>query len=334
LVLVHELGHWFAARMVDFRVVEMIAGPIRCQVSESGSLKLSFNRDRRFFLAGQVRARPRSGKRLLPKAICMLAAGPATHPLIALLAGGLYWAGWPWQPRVLGAPLFTIALYSATRTFLGLLPVSHPRTALASDARQILGLLRREPSFVVPWLRACVMDNVFAHRRPREWGLLAKEWLDITESEIADGRGVLFLLILALDQNDFESARTLLARGLERRTRFEPPVQHDLLVQAAAFHALFDNDLARAQSEYDAISSITQITSYRMIAQAALLLARGDREASKQTLDGWLRSLEAIPQGALYRLGNEWIIDRLTGVNANANASEVAQGSGQPSPLP
>jgi hypothetical protein len=296
VVVIHELGHAAAARMIGNRiyVIAFGAGPAFA-AWRFGELQITFGQDlmRGYICSYPVSAQPRWRTSLY------CAAGAAANVAAALITAAALSAA----PPVEGAaPALKIALSlgagfilsNVLTVVLTMIPrsVRMGDRTIPSDGRRLVEL----------WRRPAARDYAILHDSFRGHRLLAeKRWRDARTHLAAawDGSaaraGFLAALLHVIDQD--EGREAALACYLEHRAAVEacadpPALQHAYVWSSAAWLALRSGapsnfELADALSEralaVDASAAALQAT------RGAVLMAKGERDAGRTLLIKGLR---------------------------------------------
>lgn len=173
VLAVHEAGHLLAGRLVGFRFLLFIAGPVRV-AREGGQVRLGWNRN--LSLAGGLAATgptPDRLERLRQRTAVMVAGGPAVSLLAGLAGGALYLSaglhegGLSGPAGVLPRLAAIFALGSLAIAVVTLFP---GRTSgFLTDGSRLLQLLRGGPRAEADAALVGLMAWSMAGARPRDW---------------------------------------------------------------------------------------------------------------------------------------------------------------------
>ena len=138
-VLLHEYGHWRAARACRYRPYRVVGGVISFRLLD-GQWIVRANRDWAFLLGGAVFVQIPGAIRTRSRDFAFVAAGPFATAL-------LWWVCSALQPMLSGVPALEEfaqlnANWAAILLVTNLIPIRASPTGLGSDGYQLLALLR------------------------------------------------------------------------------------------------------------------------------------------------------------------------------------------------
>ena len=228
---VHELGHALAARAVGFDVAGVRVGPLLALATPRG-WRARFVWE--MAVGGELLSVPARPDGLRPRHAAMIAAGPAAHLLMAVVA--------------LTAALFTdaLALWFTAAT-LGLsalanLVPSRPRLGGRwTDGRWLLAWLVH-PERATQRVALGVLQRAATGARPRDWD---DRWARLAAAgprqpaDAAQVAGCLLAYAHALDRGETDRAGSLLTRAFAARHLLPAADQAALALQSAFFTARF-----------------------------------------------------------------------------------------------
>jgi hypothetical protein len=294
-VVVHELGHAAADRLLGFRVLVIRLGPLRFARASEGWL-MTVDRSQ-LSLRGPLRARvhsdPVSPDHLRVRHALGVAAGPAAGLLLAAIVGALGVRSTS-LPLVIGAAcagLFAAAELLPNR------PAGADRTW--SDGAWLLCWLR-EPERAVQRLAVGALQLAQARReRPRSWD---RRWTRLaaagaeTPSTADELRGCQLAYYAALDRGEHAEASRL-AERLYAGRNLARAAAHPLLILELAFcRARLDADLDAARRLLDEARNQVGPVPVADLgrAEAALHLAAGRPDEALATCERVLADAPAL----------------------------------------
>jgi hypothetical protein len=216
VVLIHELGHLAATRVVGFEWRHFYAGPLIVD-REANGVRVRFLWKRLLF-GGMVQAAPDSARDLRRRYLIMLAGGP--------IATALVFAVVPLLPH----GIFRSCLAAANVLAVATSWIPCYTGGYATDAKAIL-LLRRpghESNLLAAILYIAALDAQGVV--PRDWDAASVEALRTPVGSPLDGTAAVFMLAHAFDASDDDGIAAATERAL------------GLVAQATAAHrrAIFD----------------------------------------------------------------------------------------------
>jgi hypothetical protein len=227
---VHELGHAVAARAVGFDVAGLRVGPFLVAASPRGwRLRLVWE----MAVGGELLSVPSDTERLRLRHATMIAAGPAAHLLLALVA--------------LAAAVDTGALvlwFTAATLGLGALvnlAPNRPRfSSRWTDGRWLLAWLTQEDRAAQRVGLGVLQRSAASGLRPRDWD---ERWALLAASgprqlgDPAQVAGCLLAYARAVDLGQIDTAAALLARAFAARQLVPANAQASLTLESAFFTA-------------------------------------------------------------------------------------------------
>jgi hypothetical protein len=227
---VHELGHAVAARAVGFDVAGLRVGPILVTATSTGwRVRLVWE----MAVGGELLSVPVDTERLRARHATMIAAGPAAHLLMALLA--------------VAAAVYTETLvlwFTAATLGLGVLAnliPSRPRlSGRWTDGRWLLAWLAQPDRAAQRVGLGVLQRSAASGSRPREWD---ERWALLAGSgprQLGDPSqvaGCLLAYARAVDLGHLDQAAALLARAFAARHLLPANAQASLTLESAFFTA-------------------------------------------------------------------------------------------------
>jgi len=306
-IIIHEFGHWVAGTVLQQYCRRIVIGPL--ELARSGgrwAFRLVPIRH-----AGLVDFVPSTFNHFrLKRALCV-ASGPA-----ASLLGGLAFTALALQANT--SAEFWIASDCTQWSligFLGLMPFR--RGDLRSDGSLLWDLIRGGRAADETERDLLVASSYATPLCMREWPRDLIERLRSTAN--APRYDTYLAYVFYLDSREHAHARNCLAR-LTSDWRADDPAEYAL--EAAYFHALFDDDLAAAQMWLSREESSYEPWVH-LRAEAAVAWVGGDHDAA-QTKAQQARDLleRAIPCGA-YRYELDRLDDLMERSPANLDRSGI-----------
>jgi hypothetical protein len=242
-IVIHELGHFVAGRIVGFRLQSLQFGPILIAF-EFGNLRVRIQP--RMASAGLTAMHISSFSRLHYKLMCFISAGPARDLLCAVVVIVLMRAGVILDLHVSGA----FRLFAGTSLFCFVTSILPYRGRCNfSDGFRLRMLLW--PTFATR--RWYAIMGIGMHQRtgyrPRDWN---SRWLRVASSNWDNSRDALVgtwaAYVAASDRKDASEASVHLETCLGAVTTGGGLFRDILLVQAGIFQAWFRRDAHKAST--------------------------------------------------------------------------------------
>jgi len=271
-ITIHEIGHVLAGLGLGFRFSSMRVG--RLQLTRP--FRLSWSRGVGRGAAGMASLFPVGTARLGPRALGMLAAGPAAN---LATAGVIAWL--PFDEGFFSGSLLFWSVLMGTMNL-----VSFRRGTFSSDGRRILALLR-DPPQAQRWL-AVIALNAELHNGV--WPeALSSDFLAAAIAVCDDSFDTLSAHALAylvrFHQHDDAAAADALEVCLSHAGFASDPIRESLVCEAAVFQARRRGRADLAEAWLEDCPAQTAIPGVRRPADAAILEARGDRAGALQTIE-------------------------------------------------
>lgn len=293
VILAHELGHLLGGRLVGFRFLLLIVGPLLIQ-HMGGSLRVQLNRN--LGLAGGLAASAPDDDHNLPRRMLVMVAG---GPLTSLILGALALLS---LPLLSGLPALLMLLVGAISAAIGvatLIPLQSG--GFASDGARILMLLRGGPQ-VERWCVHALLARLALTNRPRD---LRQDLLARATAYGEGGFDAVSAALLgyswAIDSGLPAEAAAHLDHALRHIADFPPALQPAIRLEAAYFNAWHRGDAAAARMWLDQSAGGMLIERHtRSRVRAAVLLAEGqiaEARAEAQKGQEALRRLNPGPIG-------------------------------------
>jgi hypothetical protein len=306
-IVLHEFGHWVSGVLLQQYCRRIVIGPVEL-VRRGGRWALRFVPIRH---AGLVDFVPSTFAHFrLKRALC-IASGPA-----ASLLGGLVFTALAFQANT--STKFWIAsdcTQWALIGFLGVMPFR--RGDLRSDGSLLWDLIRGGRTADETERDLLVASSYATTLRMREWprDLIERLW----STANAPRYDAYLAYVFYLDSREHAHARDCLTR-LTSDWNADDPAEYAL--EAAYFHALFDDDLAAAEMWLSREESSYEPWVH-LRAEAAVRRAGGDRDGAHAKAQEARELLErATPCGA-YRYELDRLDDLMERSPANLERSGI-----------
>jgi len=302
-VVVHELGHVAAARVVGSRLESLRLGPIAVR-RVGDRFRVEKNRLRLRGVLGSALSIPTKEEGFERAYAVTILGGPAATIALTLLS----WAG----ARVVSPPasdaeaIASFVLWHSTfvgvfLAVMNLVPM-RLRSGMRNDGSRAWMALRARTEGAREALRFTL--NSTQGRRPRDWDRTAEALVAAAETDTRYAPEVrLAALGVALDTGDLARAGEILMRGCGI-DRPEDGLRQEFLLQEALLAALVRGDAAAARARLAEVGS-TPLREYPLLAHAAAALAEGRNDEARTLLARWKEATERSGVPGL-RVGNEW----------------------------
>lgn len=275
VIAAHELGHIAGGLIVGFRPLLFIVGPLRVERTAAGGFRRGLNRS--FAMAGGLAASAPVGMHdLRRRMIVMVAGGPIASLMLGTQCLVLYEA----TSSIGGLVAASLLITGLVSLAIGVVTLVPMRTGgFYSDGARMLRLMRAgedtEREFALLMLTSLSLGGA----RPADWDAgLVERCAGIRDGGPFEVAGRQLAYVHALDSGDVAAARVHLDAAIDMVDQLPAGGRSSLLLAAATFHALYENDAARARALLARATGQSLLTALheRMLADAALLLADGD----------------------------------------------------------
>ena len=304
VTLWHELGHALAARLVNWRLLTIAAGPLALRQTPKG-LRLARNPLSRAW-GGFVYAIPRDDRQLRRRRFVMVAGGPVASLLLALLAAvGLSASDgvgvWP-------AVTSQVALMSLAIGVLTLVP--YRSGGLTSDGGQMWQLLRGGPGVEQRLATQLLLTALVGGVRPRDLdeALVARA---LAATDPPDATTAHYLAYWhEMDRGNIAAAAAHLDYALTHRATTTPVAQAAFAAEAAYLTARHDptpNAPATAEAWLKLATPRGPADSNYRRAQAAVHLAHGRAAEALTAADDAQRLLDQAIDAGGAAAEREWL---------------------------
>ena len=289
---VHEGGHLLVSRLMGFRIMRYIVGPLMIK-AEGGSVKVGANESWEQY-PGSMLAVPESKRNLRWRDLFVLAAGPVASLALCVTSWWLIVRlAWQGEPAVLA--YFRLQLvYSLFSTLMNGAPIRS--LGKMSDGARIRMLLAGGPG-ADRWcaLKALAGESK-SGKRPREWDAeYLRQVVALPDGSFDDQGGNHLAFYSSLDRGDIEGAGKYLDRLLAISDRKFMAMQPVISADAAFYHAYYRNDPATARIYLEQIGDMLskRFRYMQMRDEAAVLLSEGKADEARARARDGLASMEA-----------------------------------------
>lgn len=322
VLLVHELGHLLAGRLVGFRAFLLIVGPMRLERQASGwSLQLNKSLGLAGGLAGSA---PMDSKDLRRRTAIMVAGGPLASFCFAALAGLalLGFDAWPPNPHIpFGDALlvFPLVTFVITSTLIGAMTLVPMQTmGMLSDGARLIQLLRDGPLAERDAAIMAIIGHSLSGVRPRDWDPQLLQAACV----LKDNSNFEFHALQCLQMHTADSGRTdeslVMLRALLPRFAKAPAMMRPALHLDAARQLALAGHLEEAREQYALANGPAVGAAYlKPAAEAAMLAAEGRTEEAAALVP----SIHQHLKQSIDRGGSLWLMDSINGLRTQAGAA-------------
>jgi Zn-dependent protease len=308
-LVIHECGHVLGARLVGFRFLHIIAGPLKIERTRHG-IRVGLHKSIKIF-QGWASGMPLDAHHLRSREIIFYAGGPLGNFVQAIVFAACSF--WPDFPAYSPIPLI-LRLAAGFALFAALANLVPLRTSdgYLTDGAGILLLLKGG----LPVERWCATSKLAIEVAQ---GLLPREWnADLLQSaqSLPDGTpedvgGCSYAYYHALDSDDIAGARMLLERMLVARMDVPASLRRWLALEAAYFEARYHHNAAASRAWFGETKGIAGDSCAKLRAEAAVLLAEGKTEKARLCIQkGLAKAKDALFIGTELR-EEAWLRDLL-----------------------
>lgn len=304
VTLWHELGHALAARLVNWRLLTIAAGPLSLRQTPKG-LRLARNPLSRAW-GGFVYAIPRDDRQLRRRRFVMVAGGPVASLLLALLAAaGLAASDGAGVWRVVASQVGLMSLAIGVLTL-----VPHRSGGLTSDGGQMWQLLRGGPGVEQRLATQLLLTALVGGVRPRDLDeTLVARALATTDPAYATTAHYLAYW-RDMDRGNITAAASHLDYALTHRTATTPAAQAAFAAEAAYLTARHDlaPDAPATAAAWLKLATLRGLadSNYRR-AQAAVHLAHGRTVEALAAAEDAFRLLDQAIDAGGAAAEREWL---------------------------
>ncbi len=302
-VCAHEGGHVLAGKLVSFRFVMVIIGPLEIRSTERG---LRFRRAQESKLtAGAALSVPTTWENLRVRTAMAVVGGPIGSLALGSVALALAFAA----NSSLNGLFPAVAFFSLTSGVFNLLPLK--LGGASSDGARLLMLMRGGPNADRYCFLVAINGISRAGARPRDW---SAEWITLitapADASLGDAAANHVAYYWALDNNDVFRAEMFMGRVINAIGTLPPAIRSAVYADAAFFHAYFRNDLDMARYFIAQAGDNVPVKHQHILlrAQAAVLRAEGKLDEARETARAGLANINREPpDGPGWQLDREWL---------------------------
>lgn len=308
--LIHELGHLLAGKLVGFRFQLLIIGPLGLS-RQLGKLHLGWHKSTAIFngLTGSI---PTDSQYLPRRLLIFTLGGPLASLAQAVLAGSIFLH---WQADVhfinniaWAAEAMALLVVFGTIYFLSSIKPGAYYSGQPADGGRIISLLRGGPA-ADRWCALAALYGADQHgQRPRDWDETlihqALQGFDHTQ----DGQNARLLAYQwALDNGRIAEANRWLEEAIAIRPTWMPGTQVRLVWEKVYFSASYLHDVVQARQGLAQIRQNMTNQPQHLRAEAAVLLAEGDKAHAKTTAQTALASLSSQVLTGIQQAEADWL---------------------------
>ena len=308
-LVIHECGHVLCARLVGYRFLLMIAGPVKVERTRRG-IRVGLHKSIKFY-QGLASALPLDAHYLRSKEIFIYAGGPLANLLQAIVLVACSF--WPDFPVFSPLPLILrlIAGFALLAALVNLIPIRTSDGFLTDGAGMLILLKGGRP--VERWCATSKLGIELAQGLlPREWNAdLLQSVISLPDGTPEDVVGCSYAYYRSLDTNDIAKARLLLERMLFARMDVSTDLRRWLALEAAYFEARYHHNAGAARAWFRRTKGIANDYYSKLRAEAAVLLAEGKKEKARLCIQkGLTKAKDALFIGT-ERREEVWLRDLL-----------------------
>jgi hypothetical protein len=268
----HECGHALAGWLAGFRIHSIRVNRFEIH----WPFKISLYRGSQSGAGGWVVCTPGTTNRLAIRSAVMVAGGPLTNVLSAVIVSALPYAKGPWSMMF----VFVSLAIGAANLF------PFRGRGVVSDGYRLL-MLVRDRARAERWLASLTLvndmvDGVPAERLSPEFISMATAVKDDTVDTVT-AHAIAYTA--AFHRRDVVEAARLLEVCLQYSCFAPPLLREALITDAVIFHARRRCDAAQAAAWLASLPEKTQLPWLRNLAEASVLEARCDCDGARAKLD-------------------------------------------------
>jgi hypothetical protein len=280
VIAMHEAGHAFAGWLAGFRIHAIRVNRFEIH----WPFKVSLYRGSRSGAGGWVVCTPGTADHLAARSAVMIAGGPLTNLLSAVVVSVLPFAKGPWS--------IMFVLISVVIGGSNLLPFRG--RGVVSDGHRLLMLLR-DRARAERWLASLKLTNDLVDGVPAE--NLSPEFIAMATAVKDDSVDTVSAHAIAyasaFHRREIAEAAQLLEVCLQYSCFGTPMLREALMADAAIFHGRRRHDAERAADWLASMPDKPQLSWVRDLAEAAVLEARCDPDGARGKLDAAERLVRA-----------------------------------------
>ncbi len=323
-VAFHEAGHLLGGRLMGGRFLLYQVGPLRLQRTPSG---ITVVRNRGINVLGGLAASILPDHGDLPARFrVLLAGGPLASLALSVMAFTvLILTGHsdqrvPWYEASTRIFLVLTVLYSAIAFVMTALPFE--RGGFRSDGRRFLILLKTGPE---ARQEAAMLALGFAANtgvRPRDFPPKAiADAIHLQDGSMSDLYARWFAYFAAADNGNWEAAKEYLDQMLAGEAKLARFVADLVRAEYAWLISERGGDPAIARAWLESAGPVEMDPASRLRAEAAVLLAEGNRPLAA---DRARKALRALEKSSISAVRNEWATENLQSLITRAETGPTA----------
>jgi hypothetical protein len=272
VIAMHEYGHALAGWIAGFRIHSIRVNRFEIH----WPLKISLYRGSQSGAGGWVVCTPATTDHLAVRSAIMVAGGPMTNVVSAIIVSALPFAKGPWSVMFI--------LVSLVIGGSNLLPLRG--RGVVSDGHRLVMLLR-DRARAERWLASLKLANDMVDGVPPE--NLSPAFITMATGVKDDSVDTVSAHAIAyasaFHRRDVAEAARLLEVCLQYSCFAAPLLRETLMTDAVIFHARRRHDVERAAEWLAGMPEKTQLPWLRHLAEAAILEARRDLDGARAKLD-------------------------------------------------
>lgn len=312
VILIHELGHLLAGRLVGFRAALLLVGPLEITRGPAG---LRIRRNRLLRALGAALSLPRDDHRLRERMSLVTLAGPLASLALGLLSAALYVAlrrGTGMHgaslPQAVTEVTRLVSFLSLGLAAINLIPFD--RGGMVSDGGAMVQFLRggiraeRRCAFALV-ANAELIEGL----RPRDWN---PDWIrraTVTDKSTPHDPGICKMAYLwAIDRGDVAEAGAYLQRAVDAARAQRHPILPNVTMEKVFFDAYYLQHLREARELLAGVPHRALVEPRsRLRVDAALLRAQGEWEPAADRARQALEALHRELYMGRFALEEEWL---------------------------
>lgn len=311
----HEAGHILGGKLVGFRFMLFIVGPVKLYSSENG-IQLGLNRS--LAMAGGLGgATPTDYRNLLRRMMVYVAGGPVASFILAVVSIGAAVISPPSLGLVFGV-MFIMSLFIGVATL-----VPNKFGGFTSDGARLL-ILRRGGEEAERWAAISALAGAsMAGVRPRNLdGAMIEKSLSPADGSLDEAGARSTAHYHALDLEKVEEAQSLLEAALEIEN-LPAMIRSQILLEAAFLHTHFRKNPEKARGFLAGSKPDKALDkSLPLRVEAAILFAEGDEDGAKEKATESLGALGKSLVAGTAKLEREWLEEILEASNTKKLKAE------------
>lgn len=296
----HEAGHILGGKLVGFRFMLFVVGPVKIYSTENG-VRLAMNRS--LAMAGGLGgAAPADSRNLTRRMMAYVAGGPVASFILAVASIGAAVVSPPSVGTVFGV-MFTMSLFIGIATL-----IPNKFGGFTSDGARLL-MLRRGGPEAERWAAISALAGAsMAGVRPRDLDEdMIEKSLSPTDGSLDEAGARSTAHYHALDLGKVDDAESLLEPALAAEN-VPAMIRSQILLDAAFFRAHFRRDPDEARAFLATAKPDKALDkSLPLRVESAILLAEGDKDGAKKKATESLDALGKSLVAGTAKLEREWL---------------------------